>query len=91
LRFGREHWYTGFGRRLAFKRSWAQIPAHDTGWTFFTLNCKNCKVHLKRPKINKKEPWNGTSRWQWSVSKRRFVAKSYLQRYAKSKTKIDQR
>ena len=39
-----------------FKRSWVQIPAPYTWWTFFTLICcKNCIVCLKRPKINEKE------------------------------------
>ena len=36
-RIGWELWSSGYGRRLVFKRSWVQIPAHDTGWTFFTL------------------------------------------------------
>ena len=36
-----------------FQRTWIQIPALYTGWTFFTyICCKNCTdVCLKRPKI----------------------------------------
>ena len=49
-------WSSGYGRRLMFQRSWVQIPAPYTGWTFFTfICCKNCIVCLKRPKINEKE------------------------------------
>ena len=34
---GREPWFSGYGR------SWVQIPAPDTQWSFFTLICfKNC-------------------------------------------------
>ena len=40
------------------ERSWVQIPAPYTVWTFghfFTLICsKNCIVCMKRPIINKK-------------------------------------
>ena len=39
-----------------FKRLWIQIPAPDTGRTFFTLFCfKNCVICLNRPKINYRE------------------------------------
>ena len=38
---GREPWSSGYGRRLMFWRSWVQIPAPNTGWTFFTFIC--CK------------------------------------------------
>ena len=39
-----------------FQRSWVQILAPYTGWTFFTyISYKNCIVCLKRPKINEKE------------------------------------
>ena len=35
------------------RRSWVQIPATYTGWTFFTYIC--CKYFcLKRPNINDK-------------------------------------
>ena len=52
-----EPWSSGYGRRLAFKRLWAQIPAPDTYFMdVFTLYCKNSHVCLKRPKINKKRP-----------------------------------
>ena len=52
-------WSSGQGRRLAFKRLWVQIPALDTGWTFFTLYCwKNCNFCLKKAEINKKEAEN---------------------------------
>ena len=32
-------WSSGDGRRLVFKRWWVQMPAPNTGWTFFTLIC----------------------------------------------------
>ena len=49
-------WSSGYGKRLKFQRSWVRFPALYTGWTFFTfICCKNCKVCLKRPKINEKE------------------------------------
>ena len=40
-----------------FRRSWVQILAPYTRWTFFTyICCKNYNdVCLKRPKINNKE------------------------------------
>ena len=45
LRFGREPWSSGYGKRLTFQRSWVRFPAPYTGWTFFTFICfKNCKV-----------------------------------------------
>ena len=59
--FGGEPWSCGYGRQLMFKRSWVQIPAPYSEWTwhFFTLICyKNCIICLKRPKINKKEGWS---------------------------------
>ena len=34
---GREPWSSGYGKRLAFWRSWVQIPAPYTGWTFFHM------------------------------------------------------
>ena len=44
---------SSYGRKLAFKRLRIRIPAPDTGWTFFTFYYyKNCKVYLKRLKIN---------------------------------------
>ena len=53
---GREPWSSGYGKRLKFQRSWVRFPALYTGWTFLTfICCKNCKVCLKRPKINEKE------------------------------------
>ena len=40
-----------------FERSWVQILAPHTGWTFFTLICcKNCIVYLKIPKYIKNRP-----------------------------------
>ena len=52
----REPWSSGYGRQLMFERSWVQISAPNTWWTFFLLMCcKNCVVCLKRPKINKNE------------------------------------
>ena len=54
---GQEPWSSGFGRRLISWRSWVQIPAQYTGWTFFTyICCKNCSVCLKRRKYMKKMP-----------------------------------
>ena len=39
-----------------FQRSWVQIPAPYTGWTFFTfICCKNCNVWLKDENKFKKE------------------------------------
>ena len=35
---GREPWSSGYGRRLMFQRSWVQILAPNTGWTFFCIN-----------------------------------------------------
>ena len=32
-----EPWYSGYGRRLMFQRSWVQIPAPYTRWTFSHL------------------------------------------------------
>ena len=53
---GREPWYSGYGKRLTFQRSWVRFLAPYTRWTFFTfICCKNCKVCLKWPKINEKE------------------------------------
>ena len=58
---GREPWSCGYGRRLIFWRSWVQIQAPYTEWTFFTLIC--CKIVLmfawKTPKMNKKEAGGG--------------------------------
>ena len=52
---GREPWSSGYGWRLTYKRSWVQILAPVTGWTFFALICcKICIVCLKRSKINDK-------------------------------------
>ena len=45
------------GDSLTFQRSWVQIPAPDTGWTWhiFTLICcKICIVCLKGRKLTKK-------------------------------------
>ena len=50
--WGREPWSSGYGRRLMFRRSWVQIPALFTGWTFFTYFCCKkiaTKINLKRP------------------------------------------
>ena len=49
---GREPWSSGYGRRLMFQRSWVQIPAPYTGWTFFHIHicCKICNVRLKSRK-----------------------------------------
>ena len=32
-----ETWYSGYGRRLIFRRSWVRISASYTGWTFSHL------------------------------------------------------
>ena len=52
----KKSWSSGYWRQLMFERSWVQILAPYTGWTFFKLICcKNCIVCLKRQKINEKE------------------------------------
>ena len=57
---GREPWSSGYGRRLVFKMSWVQIPAWDSGWTFFILICcQNCIVCLNKPNVNEKEAGYG--------------------------------
>ena len=62
-------WSSGYGKRLTFQRSSVRFPAPYTGWTFFTFICyKNCKVCLKRPKINEKEAGVGPFKkeyWSW--------------------------
>ena len=35
--WGWEPWSSGYGKRLMFRRSWVQIPAPYTGWTFFHI------------------------------------------------------
>ena len=56
---GREPWSSGNGWWLMFWRSWVQISAPYTRWSFrhflTLICCKNCIVCLKRPKINEKE------------------------------------
>ena len=43
-----EPWSSGYGRRLMFQRSWVQIPAPYTGWTFFHIYLlQNCNVVWK--------------------------------------------
>ena len=50
---------SGYGRRLLVQRSWVQISAQYTEWTFFTfICCKNCIVCFIRPKITEKEAGN---------------------------------
>ena len=72
---GREPWFSGYGWRFMFERSWVWIPVPYTGWPnghFFTLICyKNCIVCLKRPKINEKEAGVGpfNKRVPWSIAK----------------------
>ena len=57
---GREPRLSDYGRRLMFRSSWVWIPAPYAGWTFFTFNCcENCKVCLKKTKINEKEAGDG--------------------------------
>ena len=55
-----------------FKRLCVQIPAPDTGWTFFTLNCNFC---LKRPNINEKEAGNGRFKQTMKNSRKVVVVK----------------
>ena len=56
LLLGRESWFSGYGWRLAFERSWIRIPVLYTGWTFFTLICcKKLYCLFEKTKINKKE------------------------------------
>ena len=55
---GWEPWSSGYGRWLMFQRSWVQIPAPYTGWTWHfsaLIRCQNVIVCLKRSKINEKE------------------------------------
>ena len=56
--YGWEPWFSGYGRRLMFWRSWVWIPVPYTGWRFFTIIC--CKIvlmfHWKRLTINEKRP-----------------------------------
>ena len=53
-------WSPGYVRRLMFRRSWVQIQAPYTVWTFLTfICCKNCIVWLNRRKQNEKEARNG--------------------------------
>lgn len=50
--YGPVLWSSGYGRRLRFKKLSVQIPALDTVWTFFTLNCRKiCIVGFKGPKM----------------------------------------
>ena len=49
---GRRPWSIVYGRLLVLKRSWVQIPALYSGWTFFHIYLL---FACKRPKINKKE------------------------------------
>ena len=44
---------SGYGRRLASKRSWVWILAPDAGWTYFTYTVKNCSL-FKNTDINDK-------------------------------------
>ena len=53
-------WSSGWlGRRIIISRSWVQILALDTGWTFFTLICRKFvlfdwedrKEMKKRPRL----------------------------------------
>ena len=70
-RKGREPWYSGYGRRLMFQRSWVRIPVPYTGWTFSHLFVVKF-VCLKRPKINEKEAENGPfkkSSWRRSLKR----------------------
>ena len=32
-----ESWSSGYGMKQMFQRSWVQIPAPYTGWTFFHI------------------------------------------------------
>ena len=69
------------GRRLMLRRSWVQIPAPYTGWTFFTFIghffvVKNCNAFLKIKKINQKEagygPFEKTLLAPYSILRRHF-------------------
>ena len=43
---GREPWSSGYGRQLMFKRSWVQITALYTGWTWYFSNWFVVKIVL---------------------------------------------
>ena len=64
-------------RRLMFWRSWVQIPAPYTGWTFFTCIC--CKsfndVSLKTSKINDKSGrgWPILEKVMWVFSELLYI------------------
>ena len=49
---------SGYGRRLMFRRSWVQIPATYTGWTFSHMFVVKI-VMFQKTKINEKEAGNG--------------------------------
>ena len=51
--FGREPWYSGYGRRLMFERSWVQILAPYTGWTWHWFIVKIVLFVWKDQKIIK--------------------------------------
>ena len=57
--FGRQPWARGYGRGLMFWRSWVQILAPYTGWTFFSHLCVAKFYCLLKTKINEKEAVDG--------------------------------
>ena len=53
----REHWSSFYGRRLMFQKSWVQIQAPYTGWTFSHLFVvKNVMFVWKDKNKHKKSP-----------------------------------
>ena len=56
---GREHWSSGYGKRLMFRKLWVQTPAQYTGWAFFTFICCKFLTLFEKMKINEKETGEG--------------------------------
>ena len=74
-RKGREPWYSGYGRRLMFQRSWVRIPAPHTRWTFSHLFVVKVLMFVWKDK-NK---WKRSREWTifiniWTTSRIRIGA-----------------
>ena len=58
---GREPWSSGYGWPLMFVRSWVQIPAQYTGWTFFHIDLLSklyqCLFEKKTKKTKRGRGW----------------------------------
>ena len=67
----REPWSRGYGRRLMSWKSWVQIPALCTVWTFFRyICCKMYNICLKRRK-----KWKRGRGWPIFFKKRNIYIK----------------